>query len=393
MRHVTVLAQCIKCSLAQHQMHLLMPASTMNRYFFSLPLPHEPFLPSTTTVIQQPLTNNQDQSKAQQQHNMADTIALHCRIAALETELRLVKEELATSQNGGTYLVSMLGRQSQLAVQAGPDHELQSVRARLEDALQCNSRLESMLASTQQENSLLETMEESPVTLTEEEVSGDLLSWNASEEGVRDGWASMDEKSGQKGIPVVVEPAVDNIQVERSDEKKDEVGTAHSIHMRSYSREEVKHYDVQPTAPLQHSQWALPPPGPRWPLPQPRQYMRRPYNAGYISPSYEVTNSIHSKDPGLRRTVLVTKIPVGMLLSEVLDLLKSDRILEASFAGTAGMKTSPPIESNAAIVEFLDNEDAQMFVDFYAKHHIFELMLVETPTRPLRRARVDSGYC
>lgn len=245
----------------------------------------------------------------------------------------------------------------------------------------------------------------------------DLLTWSASEIGVRDGWATTEEKSGETSVSLVVEPATGDVkvvcseeksgetsvpmivqpattddQIACSEEKKDEVDTARPVHMRSYSREEVNHYDIQPPAPLQHSQWAGPPSGPRWPTPQPRPYMRRPYNSGFVAPSYEVTNLIHSKDPSLRRTVLVTKIPIGMLLSEVLDHLKSDRILVASFAGTAGMKTCPPIESNAAIVEFLDNVDAQMYVDTYEKDKMFEVVLVATPTRPLRRSRVDSGF-
>lgn len=348
---------------------------------------------------------------------MAETISLRCRIAALETELRLVKEQLAQSQSSTACLVSILGRQPQLAVQGRPDQELHTIRAQLDDTLQCNARLERLLAATRRARSTLETREETQIAMIEGECSEDLLAWSASEIGVRDGWATTEEKSGETVVSLVVEPAIDDVQVVCSEEKigemsvpvviepathddqiaypeekKDEVGTARPVHMRSYSREEVNHYDIQPAASLQYSLWAGPPSGPRWPTPQPRPYARRPYNSGYTMPSYEVTNSIHSKDPSLRRTVLVTKIPIGMLLSEVLDHLKSDRILVASFAGTAGMKTSPPVESNAAIVEFLDSEDAQMYVDTYAKDKMFEVMLVATPTRPLRRSRVDPGF-
>jgi hypothetical protein len=99
-----------------------------------------------------------------------------------------------------------------------------------------------------------------------------------------------------------------------------------------------------------------------------------------------------SRDVGLRRTVLVSNIRIGMILADVFAELVSDRILEAKFAGTAGMKTIPPIMTNAAIVEFLDNEDAQAYVDEYCKHEVFEVRLIASPTRPLRRSRVDSGY-
>jgi predicted RNA-binding protein len=183
-----------------------------------------------------------------------------------------------------------------------------------------------------------------------------------------------------------------------------ETGTAQPVHMHSYSMDEVKQYDI-PTAvqpvdsPLQqqqqqqqqHSQQASPKPVSRWPAPEPRPYMRSSY-AGSTYQSYEVTHFPASKDIGLRRTVLVSNIPVGMALANVFAELQSDRILETKFAGTAGMKTIPPIMTNMAIVEFIDNEDAQMFVDVYSKHEVFDLDLIASPTRPLRRARVDSGY-
>lgn len=115
-------------------------------------------------------------------------------------------------------------------------------------------------------------------------------------------------------------------------------------------------------------------------------------NAGNSYLLYEVTHFPASKDIGLRRTVLVSNIPIGMTLAEIFSELESDRVLNAKFAGTAGMKTLPPIMTNAAIVEFLDNEDAQAYVDVYSKHAVFDLKLIPSPTRPLRRARVDSGY-
>lgn len=175
-----------------------------------------------------------------------------------------------------------------------------------------------------------------------------------------------------------------------------ETGTAQPVHMHSYSMDEVKQYDipvaVQPVdSPLQRSRWASPKPISHWPAPQPRPHMNPPWT-GTTYLSYEVTHFPASKDPGLRRTVLVSNIPIGMTLAEVFSQLESDRILEAKFAGTAGMKTVPPIMNNAAIVEFLDNEDAQAYVDVYYKHAVFDLKLIPGPTRPLRRARVDSGY-
>jgi hypothetical protein len=439
-----------------------------------LSLPPRPQPPLLFDEVQPQLPQ---QSKPQHQHTMADTLRFRCRIVALETELRLVREQLVQSQNGGQYLIGMLGHQPQLGLQARHDQEVETIRAQLDDALQCNARLESLLATSRRARSILETrearlanldlralkrgdelerddelkrsndvfeaemwanagvggskpvVEDSVKDVFEAEVEAmirgddgeDLLEWDSSEKGVRDGWVAMQGKTADVDVAAVQESAVNGVQVETSSEKKDseiqisavdvaqvetlvekknaeiapEVCTARSVHIRSYSREDVKSYDIQPAAaPLQHSQWGLP--GNRWPAQRPRPYARQPYQPyqPYAEiPNYNVTHSFHSTDPSLRRTVLVTHIPIGMVLSDVLDEhLKSDRILAAKFAGTAGMKTTPPIESNAAIIEFLDNGDAQMFVDVYAGHKVFGLMLVATPTRPLRRARVDSGY-
>jgi hypothetical protein len=453
-------------SHTQYQMLLLVLAIMLKEYLSLPPCPQPTFL---FDVVQLPLAQ---QSKVQRQHTMADTIPLRCRIVALETELRLVKEQLVQSQNGGAYLIGMLGRQPQLGIQVRHDQEVETIRAQLHDALQCNTRLESLLATSRRARSILEIREARlanadlrALTRGEESEGGDdvfaaeerqadadlrtlkraaterwdagmksskgdeesngidnifeaevdamiqggdsedLLEWEDSERGVRDGWAAMEEKTGDADVAAMEEKpgdtnvaevqisAVDVAQVEPLVERKNaeivpEIGTARSIHIRSYSRENVKSYDIQPAAaPLLNSQWGLP--ANRWPAQRPRPYARQPY----VEIPYNVTHSFSSTDPSLRRTVLVTNIPVGMALSNVLDdHLKSDRILAAKFAGTAGMKTTPAIESNAAIIEFLDNGDAQMYVDMYAGHKVFGLMIVATPTRPLRRARVDSGY-
>ena len=281
---------------------------------------------------------------------------------------------------------------------------------------------------------------------------------SVSEVGVHDGWAKLRRESDKENVnPSTKEPAVKRVRfldhehnrlagtacfiddlkdpveyeeywIEYASKHPDhtaeewreyyesqirpsryETGTAQSVHMHSYSMDEVKQYDIptavqpvdsslqhpQPTqavdSPLQNSKWSSPQPVSRWPKPSPRPPTKPP-SAGTTYLSYEVTHFPSSTDPSLRRTVLVSNIPIGLTLTDVFSELVSDRILEAKFAGTAGMKTLPPIMTNTAIVEFLDNEDAQMFVDGYARHEVFDVKLVASPTRPLRRARVDSGY-
>jgi hypothetical protein len=275
-------------------------------------------------------------------------------------------------------------------------------------------------------------------------------SCSVSEKGVRDGWANIQRKIDEKSMNAPKEPPIKRVRFldhehnrlagvacfiqdlndpieydeywtdyannhpdHTAEEWKQyyesqvrpsrfETGTAQPVHMHSYSKDDVKQYDIpiaiQPvqvpvdSPPLQQSKWTSPQqPTSRWPAPQPRSPMRSTY-AGTSYLSYEVTHFPASKDFGLRRTVLVSNVPIGMTLADVFAELVSDRILEAKFAGTAGMKTIPPIMTNAAVVEFLDNEDAQAYVEEYCKHEVFEVRLIASPTRPLRRGRVDSGY-
>jgi hypothetical protein len=199
------------------------------------------------------------------------------------------------------------------------------------------------------------------------------------------------------------ECADETIITSKAPEIEIETGDARPIHLDPYHMTGGKQYSIQPQASPQRSQWSGPPPsthGPnphsetRWPNPRARPYTST-YNRPYMSrnPSLPIFNSFCSPDPTLRRTVLVTNLPIGLTAAGLLkNHLSSDRVLEAKFAGTAGMKTIPPIEKNAAILEFFDNEDAENFVGMYARHEAFGVMLVPTATRPLRRARVDSMF-
>jgi hypothetical protein len=425
---------------------------------------------------------------------MEDTISLRCHISALETELRLVKEQHVQSQNSITYLITILSNQNKPTVQTNQDQDNGTLRSQLENALHCNAQLERMITTAQwakltpapvsppvTSEELQETVA-SPVVVEERDV-GDLLgclseeedqemsriqddvSGRVSEEGVREGWAKIQYKTCEKyvnasdqqvskpgrilthehnrlaGAACFIEDLKDpdeyakywvNYACQHQDHTADEwrsyyearirptrceTGTAEQVKMHSYSIDEVKQYNIptavqattspvsalphdiptvvqpatSPVSPLQHSQWAAPQPVARWPAPAPRLHVRSLY-AGNSYLSYGVTHYPASKDVGLRRSVLISNIPIGMAVADVLLQLESDRIVEAKFAGTAGMKTLPPIMTNMAIVDFLDNEDAQMYVDVYAKHAMFDLKLIATPTRPLRRSRVDSGY-
>lgn len=426
---------------------------------------------SSKSFLTPPPTNNNldPRSKMPPQPSMDDIITLRCRIAALETELRLEKEKHVDSQNGTLYLVSLIGQNHKLVLETEKDQEIQTLRYQLEEEREVNAHLKRLHTTGQWAKKTLETGEEpeetvtSPVVEQEDDLLGSVSgeegsremskiqdedTCSVSEKGVRDGWANIQRKIDERCTEPPKEPVIKRARfldhehnrlagvacfikdLEDTDEYDEywfdyankheghtaeewrdyyesqirparfETGTAQSVHMHSYSMNEVKQYDIpapvqQPVdSSLQHSKWASPQPVSRWPAPQPRPRMNTPYTGQtHLSyASYEVTHFPASKDIGLRRTVLVSNIPIGMTLADLFSELQSDRILVAKFAGTAGMKTLPPIMTNAAIVEFLDNEDAQAFVDVYSKHTVFDLKLIASPTRPLRRARVDSGY-
>ena len=207
---------------------------------------------------------------------------------------------------------------------------------------------------------------------------------SVSEEGVRDGWANLQRKIDEKNcVDAPKEPVIKRVRfldhehtrlagfacyieeiedpheyaehwIDYANKHQDhtaeewrqyyesqirpcrfETGTAQPVHMHSYSKDDVKQYEI-PTAvqpapvpvdslPLHHSKWtSTQQPISRWPAPQPRSPMRSPYAATtYLS--YEVTHFPASKDIGLRRTVLVSNIPIGMTLADVFVELSSDR--------------------------------------------------------------------
>lgn len=90
---------------------------------------------------------------------MDEPTALRCRNAALETELRLVKEQLTQAQNGGAYLVNLVGRQVGQAAHASQQEEITILRSQLEDALQCNAQLERLLAASRRARAAVQRRE------------------------------------------------------------------------------------------------------------------------------------------------------------------------------------------------------------------------------------------
>lgn len=120
-----------------------------------------------------------------------------------------------------------------------------------------------------------------------------------------------------------------------------------------------------------------------------------PYYFGPPRAVSDILFNITSTDSTLFRTVLISNIPITATLSEILSRVRGGKIVSANFLETAGMKTNPPTETNAAIIVFLGAQRAKAYVDFCKDNPIFfsctnrtaqvkaKVELVRTPSRPL----------
>jgi hypothetical protein len=83
--------------------------------------------------------------------------ALHIRIASLETELRLLKEELANSAAGGTYIINLLAQQ-QFRISPSPEQEtaiqtsVDQLHARVNNLIDENMSLRAQIAAASERN-------------------------------------------------------------------------------------------------------------------------------------------------------------------------------------------------------------------------------------------------
>ena len=98
------------------------------------------------------------------------------------------------------------------------------------------------------------------------------------------------------------------------------------------------------------------------------------------------------KDSSHFRTILISKIASGITLAQVVSGIRGGRIVKAIFLQTKGMKTSPPMATNTAMIEFLNADEAataiensirDSLVTLTTKNVQLEAQLLRTPTRQI----------
>ncbi|QIW96783.1 hypothetical protein AMS68_002301 [Peltaster fructicola] len=91
----------------------------------------------------------------------------------------------------------------------------------------------------------------------------------------------------------------------------------------------------------------------------------------HMTPKYPLEAGIardpraRNRYPQVRRTVLVSGIPREADLASVLDQIKSDSIVSATYCKTSGMRTRPPLNTNTVILAFSNAEEASAVISTY----------------------------
>jgi hypothetical protein len=70
-------------------------------------------------------------------------------------------------------------------------------------------------------------------------------------------------------------------------------------------------------------------------------------------------------DGSTHRTVLISNIPVHTRLDEILDRIRGGPIYSAIYLDTARMRTTPPLETNTALITFISGHDARFVADHW----------------------------
>lgn len=123
-----------------------------------------------------------------------------------------------------------------------------------------------------------------------------------------------------------------------------------------------------------------------------------PYRPPHQDPSYiaypmEVEELFATPAEGDRspyRTVLISNIPAGTMLIDVLDSIKGGKIYSAVLLDTAGMRTTPPIDTNSALITFVFGRHARLAAESWSNPKFnTTAQLLRTISRPIP-ARVMS---
>ena len=89
-----------------------------------------------------------------------------------------------------------------------------------------------------------------------------------------------------------------------------------------------------------------------------------------------------SKNPSAFRTMLIYNIDARVTLARVVSAIRGGPIVKATFLETKGMKTIPPMTTNAAMIEFRDASAASAALDHWTENH-FALQGCQSGVQPL----------
>ncbi|KAM0721642.1 hypothetical protein Q7P37_002567 [Cladosporium fusiforme] len=139
-----------------------------------------------------------------------------------------------------------------------------------------------------------------------------------------------------------------------------QMGTAHPVHFRSYSKDDVKEHDFAArnrssgsfSRVLDPMKYPLPPDPSEYP---PIKRLGWQYMVSGLS------DVLSPGGLGLRRTVSISNVPVGTMLADIIDILHGGKVISVKLIKTADMKTTPPMEGNTAMVEFFGHSNATRF--------------------------------
>ncbi|KAK3718359.1 hypothetical protein LTR37_005172 [Vermiconidia calcicola] len=98
---------------------------------------------------------------------------------------------------------------------------------------------------------------------------------------------------------------------------------------------------------------------------------RSPHFSQFPTEASEILHDIDNEDESRFHTVIISDIPTTVSLSDIVAKVRGGKMLSAKFIATAGMKTIPPLDTNATLIVFLSAQRAKAYADFCQQEGIF----------------------
>lgn len=314
---------------------------------------------------------------------MDDITRLRYRTVELETELRLVKEQLAQARSATQYIINCLANEHAQPHINGTNVYGMIDRSHSAYAAYSDTRttpVENLITFDGQDHSPTVT-EETDITSASPLIDGPIDGPIQSpiETPVQDlgEWRPRYTRSPAVGRPfedhehnrlmgsaMFIEDMSEKEQIEHWGEFQQKNRTHTAKEWKTYYDEVIR------PAFLDRA-------GVKLILATPTQPAKSGAKPVPITPSVpELFYKYNSTDPHLFRTVLINNIDTS--LDETLSKMSEYKIKSATFLNTAGMKTRPMIKTNSTLVVFWDAEEAKAFVDSCDEN----VVLILSPTRP-----------